>query len=64
MRVLLVLIAVLGLVSCGGDSTPEPQIGRAIGGAGAPRFADTDPHDWVGSTLPWHYPVHGIDVSK
>ena len=32
--------------------------------AGAPRFADTDPYDWVGGTLPWHYPVHGVDISK
>lgn len=64
MRVLLVLLAALGLASCGGGSDPEPQVGRAIGGAAAPRFADADPHDWVGATLPWSYPVHGVDVSK
>lgn len=29
----------------------------------APRFDDNDPHDWSGRT-PWHYDVHGIDVSK
>ena len=27
------------------------------------RFADADPHDWL-DLSPWHYPVHGIDVSK
>lgn len=29
----------------------------------APRFGDRDPHDWTGKT-PWHYPIHGTDVSK
>lgn len=29
----------------------------------APRFADYDPWDWTGRT-PWHYAVHGTDVSK
>ncbi|MGH6759993.1 MAG: GH25 family lysozyme [Phyllobacterium sp.] len=29
----------------------------------APRFEDRDPHEWAGRT-PWHYPVHGTDVSK
>jgi lysozyme len=29
----------------------------------APRFGDNDPHDWNGRT-PWHYEVHGTDVSK
>lgn len=29
----------------------------------APRFDDNDPHDWNGRT-PWHYEVHGTDVSK
>lgn len=29
----------------------------------APRFGDNDPHDWSGRT-PWHYEVHGTDVSK
>ncbi|MET0576961.1 MAG: GH25 family lysozyme [Mesorhizobium sp.] len=28
-----------------------------------PRFSDSDPHDWTGST-PWRYAVHGTDVSK
>lgn len=28
-----------------------------------PKFGDSDPVDWPART-PWHYPVHGIDVSK
>ena len=28
-----------------------------------PRFGDSDPYDWTGTT-PWRYPVHGIDVAK
>jgi lysozyme len=28
-----------------------------------PRFSDTDPHEWEGGA-PWHYAVHGTDVSK
>lgn len=61
MRVLLVLLAVCTLASCGG-SEPEAPIGRASTSA-IPRFGDTDPHAWEG-VVPWHYPVHGIDVSK
>lgn len=30
---------------------------------GYPRFNDRDPHDWSDRT-PWHYAVHGTDVSK
>lgn len=29
----------------------------------APRFNDRNPHEWAKLT-PWHYPVHGTDVSK
>lgn len=28
-----------------------------------PRFSDSDPHEWKGGA-PWHYAVHGTDVSK
>jgi len=28
-----------------------------------PRFSDNDPHKWEGGA-PWHYAVHGTDVSK
>lgn len=38
---------------------PPPEI---IGGN--PRFADEDPTDWGAGPAPWHYPVHGVDVSR
>lgn len=53
--VLLALLAALGACS---DGPP-----RAPAVASAARFADTDPHEWVGAA-PWHYAVHGIDVSR
>ena len=59
----LAALLVLGLLSACSGRRSEPGPSRATA-AGAPRFADSDPHDWAGTTLPWHYPVHGIDVSK
>ena len=61
MRIPLVLLLACLLGSCGGGH-PVPPASRAATTV-APRFADTDPHDWVG-VMPWHYAVHGIDVSK
>ena len=61
MRVPLVLFLACLVGSCGGGQ-PVPPASRAAATV-APRFADTDPHDWVG-VMPWHYAVHGIDVSK
>ena len=59
--VMIVLLACL-LLSCGGrHNTSTPPASRAI--AGLPRFADAEPYAWSG-TVPWQYPVHGIDVSK
>lgn len=29
-----------------------------------PRFDDRAPHEWTSDLKPWHYPVHGTDVSK
>lgn len=60
MRGLLVCLAAFALMSCGG-SQPQPSVSRA--GGNAPRFGDTDPHEWQG-VRPWQYQVHGIDVSK
>jgi lysozyme len=58
---MIVLIACL-LLSCGGrHHQSQPPASRAV--AGTPRFADSDPFAWAG-TVPWQYPVHGIDVSK
>ena len=39
------------------------RIAPPSGPVKAPRFGDRDPHDWTGKT-PWHYPIHGTDVSK
>ena len=68
MRVVLVLLCRVLLMSCGGGKR-ESQVTRSVAllparaSTEVPRFGDTDPHDWSGST-PAHYPVHGIDVSK
>jgi lysozyme len=40
--------------------SPETPIQVAVAN---PRFSDTDPHEWEGGA-PWHYAVHGTDVSK
>jgi lysozyme len=61
VRVPLVLLLAGVLGSCGGGE-PVPPASRAAVSV-APRFGDADPHDWVG-VMPWHYAVHGIDVSK
>lgn len=55
-----ILLVLAGLVAaCGGGREQPPSRAAAV----APRFADSDPHDWTG-IVPWHYQVHGIDVSK
>jgi lysozyme len=59
LRALILGAAALALVACGG---PAPEASRAVTTT-APRFLDHKPHDWTERT-PWHYPVHGIDVSK
>ncbi|PRD45394.1 glycoside hydrolase [Phyllobacterium phragmitis] len=41
----------------------ERKVTVAYPAVRAPKFADRDPHDWNGKT-PWHYAVHGTDVSK
>lgn len=69
----LISLALLSvLAACGGakeesrpevirPETPRPEASR--GAVAAPVFGDADPHDWIGKA-PWHYPVHGIDVSR
>lgn len=61
MRGFLVLLAAFALVSCG-SSGHEPAASRASGSV--PRFANSDPWSEWGRVAPWHYPVHGIDISK
>ncbi len=56
---ILGLAALLG--ACGGPRemrVPTPAATPAVS-----RFADDDPQEWRGPA-PWHYPVHGIDVSR
>jgi lysozyme len=43
-------------------SVPSATAPSSVSGK-APRFGDSNPHDWQGTT-PWHYAVHGTDVSK
>lgn len=38
-------------------------ISAPSGNVSAPRFGDRKPHEWAKKT-PWHYPIHGTDVSK
>jgi lysozyme len=60
LRALVILVLACALASCGGPRREAP-VSRAA--TDLPRFADTDPHPWDG-IKPWHYPVHGIDVSR
>ncbi len=70
-RIAAILLLGMGLASCVSRGV-EPDVGRAVAGlatalppstGGGPRFGDYQPHPWDG-IAPWHYPVHGIDVSK
>jgi lysozyme len=49
------------LAACGRGDPPAPQVARAATGVAV--FGDSHPHDWVGRA-PWHYAVHGVDVSR
>lgn len=55
----------LGLSACATlqfeDLVPATSEPGALGHG--PRFEDRKPHPWDGHT-PWHYPIHGTDVSK
>lgn len=71
MRRLLAVLLLAALSAC----TTVDDMGLAPGGTSAgsgttakvmvrkPRFSDSDPHTWD-SGAPWHYDVHGTDVSK
>jgi lysozyme len=45
------------------QSTSSVSETKTIVKTAYPRFGDRDPHDWE-SVTPWHYPIHGTDVSK
>lgn len=58
---LFIPCAILSLLAaCGGGEAAGPEVARRASG---PVFDDADPHQWVGRA-PWHYAVHGIDVSR
>lgn len=44
------------------DLAPQPS-GRTSAPVSGPRYADNDPHEWVGRA-PWTYAIHGTDVAK
>ena len=61
MRVPLILVLACLVASCGGGRREAPP--SRASSIVVPRFADSDPHEWDG-VMPWHYQLHGIDVSK
>lgn len=60
---LLCLLAFVCACTTMDDLAPSSPGGRATIAAGAPRFEDSKPHEWDAGA-PWHYAVHGTDVSK
>lgn len=61
----LLALPLLALLAGCGSQAPVATSTKSFASPvmAAPTFADLDPHDWAGRT-PWHYPVHGIDVSR
>jgi len=68
VRSLVAATALLGLAACSAADGLTPSFATDTASATQvavknPRFSDTDPHEWE-SGAPWHYAVHGTDVSK
>jgi lysozyme len=64
MRKLALLVALTLLSACTTMDDLAPVSGPSASGTShSPRFQDRDPHEWTGRA-PWHYAVHGTDVSK
>ena len=61
LRILSALVLILGLAACSTTNVEQALDVRVA--VTNPRFGDNDPHEWKGKS-PWHYAVHGIDVSK
>lgn len=59
MRLLALALALVA-AACG---APAPEVSTRSVATVAPRFLDHDPHDWTDRS-PWHYAVHGVDVSR
>lgn len=70
-RLAALIVLAAGLSACTSVDYDSLSPSSGTGGATAvhsiavraPRFGDSDPHEWGGRT-PWHYAVHGTDVSK
>jgi len=64
MRLMAFLLTSLLLAGCSSVSYDFSDLApSAAAPSSGPRFADNDPHEWDGKA-PWHYPIHGTDVSK
>jgi lysozyme len=63
MRRLAASAILLVLTACTSVSYDFADLVPVSSTNGNPRFRDSDPHDWQGTT-PWHYPIHGTDVAK
>ena len=70
MRRLAIAFSLLALSACSTVDTLSPVASGSGSSSGAgsvvvraPRFADSNPHEWD-SGAPWNYAVHGTDVSK
>lgn len=59
----LAIMAAAVLSACSATDTLSPAGLSPTMSGSAPRFKDNDPHTWEGGA-PWHYAVHGTDVSK
>ena len=61
MRAAVACLLAFGMVvACG---SPRTEVVSTRSAVTVPQFGDSDPHDW-GRRTPWHYQVHGVDVSK
>ncbi len=68
LRSLVAATALFGLAACSAVDGMTPSFSTEATSSTQvsvknPRFSDTDPHEWE-SGAPWHYAVHGTDVSK
>ena len=61
-RGLFAAALILALAGCSTTDVLSPSPSSRMAG-GQPRFEDSKPHEWKGRA-PWHYSVHGTDVSK
>lgn len=65
LRILICLLVIFSLVSCGGNRRNKVQrdTSASVQTKQYGRYGDADPTNWSG-VKPWNFPVHGIDISK